>query len=918
MTTSRGSVRRASGVVWCLLVAGFLALQPAEAQHPVGQVRIEVKDPSGAVVVAAGKLENLSAGTVQRFATDAEGIYSFTGLLPGRYRLAVTATGFATRTTTLDVQSEAPMTRTINLSLGAQTAQVDVVGTTPLPGSNLSALETPLPVKAGNSRDIENSGALNLSDFLNKRLTGVYLNEVQGNPFQPDLNYRGYTASPLLGTPQGLSIYMDGVRLNQPFGDVVSWDLIPKFAVAEVSLIPGSNPLFGLNTLGGALSLETKDGRGRDHSEITFTGGSYGRKIGELEHGGSNARGLSWYAATNLLFEDGWRDHSPSNVRQFFVRLGWQNSNTSVGLTGFYANNSLIGNGLQEQRLLWADYNSVYTIPDKTANLTPSFNLMARHRIGKVQLSGNVYQRYIRTNTLNGDLNDDSLDQSVYQPSAAERAALTAAGYTGFPTAGEAAANAPFPKWRCIAQGLLRDEPAEKCNGLLNRSHIDQHNGGFSMQGTWFETTGLWRNQFTAGAAFDHSSVGFQQLSELGYLNRDRSVTGVGAFGDGVTGGDVDGEPFDTRVNIDGRIKTGSFYGTDTVSARNWNFTFSGRYNHTAVDNRDRIRPAGEESLTAKHTFSRFNPAAGVTYSPTGALNLYFSYSEGSRAPTSVELGCANPSVPCKLPNAMAGDPPLLQVVARTFEAGVRSGPESRVVWSAGWFRAQNSSDILFVSATASGYGYFRNFGRTRRQGLETDIRSQIGRVSAGGGYTFLDATYQSAESVNGAGNSTNTRALTGARGLEGEIRISPGNRIPLTPRHLLKAYADIRVTKKLNVDINFIAVSSSLARGNENNRHQPDGVYYVGPGRSGGYSVISPAARYRVNKYVEVFAQVNNLLNHRYYTAAQLGATGITPQGSFLARPFPAVSGEFPLVNSTFLAPGAPIGAWGGLRLSF
>ena len=84
---------------------------------------------------------------------------------------------------------------------------------------------------------------------------------MQGNPFQPDLNYRGYTASPLLGTPQGLSVYMDGVRLNQPFGDVVSWDLIPRQAIASMTLMPGSNPLFGLNTLGGALSIQTKDGR---------------------------------------------------------------------------------------------------------------------------------------------------------------------------------------------------------------------------------------------------------------------------------------------------------------------------------------------------------------------------------------------------------------------------------------------------------------------------------------------------------------------------------------------------------------------------------------------------------------------------------------------------------------------------------
>src|SRR4029077_3785410 len=146
----------------------------------------------------------------------------------------------------------------------------------------------PAPAQTALSAEIINSGAVNLADFLNRRLTSVYVNEVQGNPFQPDVNYRGYTASPLLGTPQGLSVYMDGVRLNQPFGDVVSWDLIPRIAISETTLIPGSNPLFGLNTLGGALSIETKDGNTKPGTLLTLSGGSYGRKNVEFEHGGSN------------------------------------------------------------------------------------------------------------------------------------------------------------------------------------------------------------------------------------------------------------------------------------------------------------------------------------------------------------------------------------------------------------------------------------------------------------------------------------------------------------------------------------------------------------------------------------------------------------------------------------------------------
>jgi outer membrane cobalamin receptor len=105
---------------------------------------------------------------------------------------------------------------------------VEVIGNMPLPGMSQPRNEIAAPVQSASSRDIERTGALDLGDFMNRRLGSVHVNEMQGNPFQMDVNYRGYTASPLLGTPQGLSVYMDGVRMNQPFGDVVSWDLIPR------------------------------------------------------------------------------------------------------------------------------------------------------------------------------------------------------------------------------------------------------------------------------------------------------------------------------------------------------------------------------------------------------------------------------------------------------------------------------------------------------------------------------------------------------------------------------------------------------------------------------------------------------------------------------------------------------------------
>ena len=797
---------------------------------------------------------------------------------------------------------------------------VTVIGTTPLPGVDIELVKIPAPVQLVNDREMLESGALNLSDLMNRRMNGVHVNEVQGNPFQTDVNYRGYTASPLLGTPQGLSVYMDGVRLNQPLGEVVSWDLIPQMVISSSTLMPGSNPLFGLNTLGGALSLQTKDGRNNAGTSVEAIYGADARRSVEFEHGGSRTAGLHWYVAGNLFAEDGWREDSPTDVRQLFGKLGRLHARGDLSLTFAYADNSLTGNGLQDLRFLDQDFTSVYTTPDDTDNHSVFLNLAARQRLtDKTQLTANAYYRRIHTDTLNGDLNEHSLDQSVYQPTLAEQAALRAAGYTGFPTSGANASNTPFPFWPCVGQVLLADEPAEKCNGLVNRTDTLQHNGGASGQLTRRDTLAGHANQFTAGGGYDRSSVGFIQSTELGYLNSDRSITGTGAFADGEGGGEIDGEPFDTRVDLDGILSTWSAFATDTVSLRNsLHITLSGRYNRTSIDNRDKIQPGGGPgSLDGQYAFGRFNPAAGVTFSPSPTTNLYFGYSEGSRAPTSIELGCADPDEPCKLPNAMAGDPPLEQVVTRTLEAGLR-GQRGNTSWNIGGFRGANANDILFVASAQTGFGFFKNFGETRRQGIEADLVHRLPRVTFRVGYTFLDATYQSPETVNGENNSSNDAAQSGSPGLEGSIEIEPGDRIPMMPRHGLKAFADWKATSRLSIDLGMIAASQSFARGNENNEHAADGTYYLGPGEAPGYTVLNLGGTYRLTSWLRIVGQVNNLFDTTYYTSAQLGPVGFTEQRTFIARPFPAVNGEFPLAHTTFYAPGAPVRGWLGARLSF
>lgn len=804
----------------------------------------------------------------------------------------------------------------------AQTAptqldRVEVISTTPLPGLELRRDQVPAPVQTATGAALERSGALGVADFANRRLGSVHINEIQNNPFQPDVNFRGFTASPLLGTPQGLSIYLDGVRLNQPFGDVVSWDLIPKSAISTITLIPGSNPLFGLNTLGGALSVQTKDGLRNPGAAVQLAVGTEGRRSGEFEFGGASANGLDWYLTGQVFKEDGWRVDSPSEVGQLFGKVGWHSATTRVTLTGSAADSDLYGNGLQEKRLLERDYKSVYTKPDQTENRAGLLNLAVSHDLSNsLTLTGNAYYRRIRTRTLNGDINEGSLDQSVYTLSAGERAALTAAGIP-FPSTPITAANTPFPSLRCIANGLLRDEPGEKCNGLLNRSASSQRNEGLSGQLSWKGQTGGVKHQAVAGGAYDRSRVSFSQSTQLGYLNPDRSITTIPSFADGVTGGDVDGVPFDNRVDLQARTTTWSVFAADTLSFGDTaHLSVSGRYNRTTVTNRDRILPGpNPASLDGDHRFSRFNPAVGITWVPTKAVQVYAGYNEGSRAPTAIELGCANPDNPCRLPNALAGDPPLRQVVTKTVEAGLRGSLPGGGNWHAGVFRATNVDDLLFVAApNANGFGYFKNFGKTRRQGLELSASTRVGPAQLALSYTHLDATYRSAEEVNGAGNSSNEEGP----GLEGEIEIRPGDRIPLVPRRMFKASAEIDLGPKWSVDLDLIGVSGVYARGNENNQHQPDGTFYLGEGRTGGYGVMNLGASFQPTKGLKVFLKVNNVFDRQYATGAQLGATGFNANGNFQARPFPAVAGEFPLQGSTFYAPGAPRSVLLGVRYSF
>ncbi len=911
-----------------IAVALLLASLFLCGQGPQGEIRIQVQDPSGAAMVVSGKLETETGGVRRDFETDAQGRTTLANLPFGRYRIEISKPGFATQSVLIDIESATPVVRTLTMAVETGTTRVNVVSETPLAGTDLEINQIAAPVQSATATDIANSGALELGDFMNRDMNGVYVNEMQANPFQPDINFRGYTASPLLGTPEGISVYVDGVRQNQPFGDVVSWDLIPKDSISEMTLVPGSDPLFGLNTLGGAVSVTTKNGITNHGISGEALYGSSGRKEVEGEWGGGKATGFNWFLSGLGFHESGWRFDSPSDVRQGFVRLGWRTAKTDLALTTSYAYNTLIGNGLQDYRLLDLNYASVYSIPDSTANRSPSFNFIARHVFSdKLIFNGNAWFRNIRTEAIDANFNDDAQGNLIYQPTEEEQEVLTAAGYTGFPTSGANISNTPFPKWACIAEALQLGDPDETCDGVFIYSKEVQNEYGLSGQFTWVTSPKIGRNQFAAGAVFDHGSVDYTQTTNYAYVNPNYTLTSVPAWQDGSTS--ANGAPVDSEVDLHGLTPNWGLYFTDTLALpKKFNVTVSGRYNNFTVNNLDRLNPTpGPDSLTGDYAFERFNPFIGITWSPLSSVNAYASFSQGSRAPTSIELGCANPNAPCSLPNSLSSDPPLQQVVTDSWEVGLRGTPEISLLhnlkWNAGAFRGENHNDILFVAAPQTGTGYFQNFAKTLREGFDADLSGRISQVTWGLDWTFLSATYQSTETLDGSANNTNNFALQGYPGLPGVITVQPGDRIPLIPKQTGKAYAVYQATKKLAFDLDELAVSSSYARGNENNAYQSDGVYYLGPGVSPGYAVTNFRAHYDLMRHLQLVVQIDNLFDRRYYTAAWLSNTALNAQGAVQSLPFPVYAcgpyaGDAPAQSATFFSPGAPRRIWVELRVKF
>lgn len=570
--------------------------------------------------------------------------------------------------------------------------EVEVVQTTPVPGTGVPKDQIPSNVQTATDRRLRQLQSLNLPEFMRTQLPSVNVNEVQGNPYQMDVNYRGFTASPLLGTPQGLSVFLDGVRVNEPFGDVVNWDLLPRAAIANITLLPGSNPLFGLNTLGGALSMQTKSGDTHPGTGIEVEGGSFGRISTELTHGRKLGEAGHLFMAFSALNEDGWRDESPSRVRQLFVKGGQRSSGFSWDLSLGHADNQLIGNGGLPESMLAQRREQVYTRPDLTDNEATLLTFNTTAQLGpQWEMAATAYARRNRASTLNGDLNDD------YDP------------------------------------------PAVEETGVENRTRTRTDSEGLAVQATWNAQP----HRVTFGLSHDRSRNHFEQSEAEGMLDASRAVIPTEAA------------EIDAKVSGRSRT-TSVYFSDLFALRTDLQLTVSGRYNDTRVSTEDdgRVELGLPTSLDAQDRYRKFNPALGATWQVTPTFTAYGSWSQGNRAPSPIELGCSDPAHACVLPNALQSDPPLKQVVSQTLEAGVRGSLAEGLRWNASVFRTINRDDLLFISNGLSA-GYFSNVGRTVRQGVELGVSQQTGTLNWALSYSWLRATFDSSACLVSESNST-------------------------------------------------------------------------------------------------------------------------------------------------------------------
>lgn len=758
------------------------------------------------------------------------------------------------------------------------------VQVSPLAGASIDSAKWPQLVQEITSKDISAGGTPNAIAALNRSTAGVNLNNSQANPYQPDLIYHGFTLSPIQGTPAGLSVYVDGARFNVPFGDLAMWSVLPDAAIASLSVQDG-NPLFGLNALGGAISVRMKNGFTYHGGEAELSGGSFGKIEANLQYGAQRGN-VSAYFDIEERHEDGWRDAQASDIQNFYGDLGWRGPHAELHVNVTFANSVLNGPAATPVQLLAVDPRAEFTGPNQIADKYAKLAATLNDRLSPTtSFQAVLYYDYLLERLTNGNGPNDlpCYPNSPYLCQGGpggSLATLSGGGYVpNF---------APTPNaYGYYAYGSL----------ALNTTNTNGYGGSAQISNT-SALLGL-KNHLIAGISYDGGITSYDAATYDGGLNLATRVYDTPA-GIPSPGYKVD-EPGAVPVNALVRNAYYGAYVSDTLDVtKRLTLTLGGRLNIAAISLRNQNPPdpnAPGAGLNGQHYYMHFNPAVGYTYQLTPLSTFYGGYSEANAAPTPAELSCASPTASCTLANFLSGDPNLKQIVARTFEVGLRGaalGPAgSTFSYNLDYYHTVTNDDIEFLQSPYNprGAGYFANVGNVKRAGADLALKLDAARWHAYFTYSRIDATYQASFIEQ-----SNSPAANG----NGDIMVVPGDALPGIPRNLFKFGVSYDATPKWTVGISANAQTSSYLHGDAANQTPP----------LPGFVVFNFNTTYRLTKRIDLIGEIDNLTDARYYNYGTFSPTG-QDGGVYIAQ---VTNFRNPRAYSI----AAPIAGYAGVRIRF
>jgi len=724
----------------------------------------------------------------------------------------------------------------------------------------------PSNVQVLSAPDFDHATTPDLLQSMMRAMPGVALSDQTGNQFQLDLNYRGFIASPVIGTPQGIAVYQNGVRINEVFGDIVNWDFIPENAISRMTLVP-SNPVYGLNAIGGALSVEMKNGFTYHGIEGEVSGGSYGR-IGTSVQAGGQVGNLSGYIAADAIDDAGWRTDSPSSVRRLYMDLGARGDQTEFHVTFTGADNLFGAAAATPVQMLAQNWSSIYTVPQTTENQLAFLTASASWKPTDTwAYQANAYFRSFDQAHVDGNGTDaDNTASDCPNP-----------GLICFPNLNGTFSNLTTTTGQTVPNsGLL----GSSILGEIDRTWTSTNSFGGSLQAASSEKLFGHDNNFVVGASVDRGLVQFSTTSELGTINANQFpvVQGVGLFIDQPSG-DV------APVGLGATTLYAGAYTTDTFDVTpRLSLTGGARFNFAQITLTDEL--GNDPSLNGSHDYTHFNPMVGATYKITPNLTAYGDFAVANRAPTPLELGCSNPLQPCLIDNALVGDPNLNQVITYTFEAGFRGHfdiGKGQLNWSAGAYHALNTDDIINVASSIPGHEYFQNAGNTLRQGVEANATYKWDEWHVYANFTYVDATFLNALVLSSPNNPF--------ADVNGNIYVVPGDHLTGIPDFRFKAGAEYQVSKPWKIGADLNVIGSQWIVGDESNQLPKIPAYWV----------VNLHSSYKITDNVEVFGLIRNLFDQHYYVYGALFETD-----------------SFPYLNLTdprTYIPGLPFAAYVGVR---